>query len=123
MRVATALLLTALFSCAPAPRLADATSPQALATCAARGGTVALLYRAPGPYCLTPFSDAGRYCSDSTQCEGRCLAAGDRPVARPGRTVSGQCEFYHPTGFEHGCGPEVRGGRIAPGCSFPKGQS
>jgi len=122
MRVATALLLTALFSCAPGQRLADATSPQALATCAARGGITVLEYRAPGPSCLTPFSDAGRYCSDSTQCEGRCLA-GEPPVTGPGRTVSGQCEFYHSNGFGESCGLEVRGGRVAPGCSFPKDES
>ncbi len=112
-----ALLATLLFSCAPVPR-APAHSAQALATCEANGGTVAVVGLSVIPSCLLPYPDGDRFCSDSTQCHGRCLAREPAPVG-PGRTASGQCEAFHPTGFEE-CAREVRGGRVAPGCADPK---
>ena len=120
MRAAIALLPALLFSCAPAPRM-EATSAQALATCEARGGIVALAYRAPGPACFTPFPDGGRPCSDSAQCAGGCIAVLDpgssRTVLGPGRTVSGQCAFYDgPPGYGE-CAQEVRAGRLALSCA------
>ena len=104
-----------LCACAPAPRM-EAHSAQALATCEARGGMVAVVGLSIIPSCLIPYPDARRSCSDSAQCEGRCLAVGR---VGPGRTVSGQCEASHATGFEE-CEIEVRGGRALMACSIEK---
>jgi hypothetical protein len=114
MRFALAAPLV-LCACAPAPRM-EAHSAQAIATCQARGGTIGMVGLSTFPSCLTPYPDAGRSCGDSAQCEGRCLAVG---VVGPGRTVSGQCEASHATGFEE-CEIEVRGGRALMGCSSEK---
>ena len=124
MRVATALLLTALLSCAPAPR-PNAFSAEALASCQARGGTVAVVGLSIVPSCSIPYADGGRFCSDSVQCTGHCLAAvgtNGRPVIGPGRTASGQCEYSEPVGSEE-CRVEVRSGRVAPGCAMTKDPS
>ena len=118
-RAVIALLATFLFSCAPAPRV-PAYSAQALATCQARGGMIAVVGLSTVPSCLIPYSDAGRACSDSAQCAGLCIARETSfPRVGPGRTVSGQCEAFRPTGAEE-CAVEVRSGRIAPGCGAEK---
>jgi hypothetical protein len=99
-----------------------ASSSQALATCRARGGTVEIVGLSVIPSCLIPYPDGGRFCSDSAQCAGHCLAApaaNGRLFVGPGRTVSGQCESYQPVGSEE-CGLEVRSGRVAPGCAGSK---
>lgn len=81
--------LAALLSCAPAP-------PPAVP--------------APG----IPFADAGRSCTDSDQCVGRCLfdygrraysLAGDPPAG----PAAGRCEAEEGS---LGCRSEVRNGRV-----------
>lgn len=107
-----------LFSCAPAPPV-NIASAEAVASCQARGGTVQpLVYRAPGPICLTPYPDGDRACSDSAQCAGRCIAdiTGSIPMVGPGSLVRGHCESYHPTPFDE-CVPEVRSGRLGDACA------
>ena len=67
-----------------------------------------------GRVCVMPYSDAGRACTDSGQCAGRCLLSYDssevtiqsHPV---GREAAGQCEADSPT---FGCHAEIVNGRI-----------
>jgi hypothetical protein len=40
--------------------------------------------------CVVAYKDAGKVCSDSSQCEGRCI--GDRDETPPGQRVAGRCE-------------------------------
>ena len=123
MRRAVLLLAIALlFSCAPAPPM-EIASARALASCEAGGGErVEHLYRTSGPACLTSYPDGGRACSDSAQCAGLCIAGPSNRVASsvgPTSLVSGQCQYYHPTGSEE-CVQEVRSGRLASGCAAAK---
>ena len=39
------------------------------------------------PACVVTFADAGKSCSDSSECSGRCQTSG----AQPGTEVRGQC--------------------------------
>ncbi len=116
-RTVTALPVIILLSCAPAPSpQGPAHSAEALASCQARGGSIAVVGLSVVPSCLIPYPDAGRSCSDSAQCEGLCIAVG---TLGPGRTTRGQCEPAHATGFEE-CATEVRGGRAILGCAREK---
>ncbi len=80
--------------------------------CEAAGGSVELTGLTRSPRCVVPTADAGQVCSDSSDCEGRCLLEdweGERPP-RLGTRATGVCEASNLT---YGCFAEVRRGRIA----------
>ncbi len=65
------------------------------------------------PACVLRYQDAGKRCSDSSQCEGRCLANGDSFPAE-GKEAVGECQ---PTSDSCGCWAEIRDGRaLRPVC-------
>jgi hypothetical protein len=76
--------------------------------------------------CLTRYRDAGKACTDSSQCQGKCLVdmtvtcvrgaeCTDPPRPEPGQPFTGQCQRDD----EH-CGSfiEIRKGRAEPGYSI-----
>lgn len=104
---ATSLILTlflALTGCiAPAEPL-PGPPPTAVQVCAGRGGEFRPVCKAQRPICVMPYKDAGTACSDSSQCDGRCVA--DGPTDGPGQ-VAGVCETNNDP---CGCVTEVVGG-------------
>lgn len=49
--------------------------------CAISGGHIERFGKAQFPYCVKPFSDAGKACSKKSDCVGECLVE-DGPAAR-----------------------------------------
>jgi putative hemolysin len=89
---------------APAPGSTLATSDAA--ACRAGGGQVAVRGRLQAELCVRPYADAGRACTDNSQCEGDCIT--DTMEAAAGESVTGQCQADdHP----FGCFAEVEQGR------------
>jgi hypothetical protein len=108
--------LAALLSCAPASPPAAPGLRVDAAACTAQGGAIAGgdRFGTHTRRCVTPFTDAGRSCTDGDQCAGRCLfdyrgsaysLAGDPPAGE----AAGRCEAESGT---LGCLSEVRNGRV-----------
>jgi hypothetical protein len=55
--------------------------------------------------CVVPYGDAGKPCSDSSECEGRCLQK--PPLMDDGAKTLGACEV---NSDHFGCNSEVLGG-------------
>jgi hypothetical protein len=82
--------------------------------CPWRGGHIERRGMFGDRVCVTPYPDAGRACTDSSQCAGRCLLSYGSPEvtiqSHPiGREAAGQCEADSPT---FGCYGEIVQGRI-----------
>jgi putative hemolysin len=76
------------------------------AACTSGGGTVQRRGRIQAEQCVHAFADAGKQCSDSAQCQGKCVGdAGDTAATT---AVTGQCQAD-----DHlfGCYAEVKGGK------------
>lgn len=81
------------------------------AACKARGGEVRPVCRRQVPRCVVHFSDAGKSCSNKSQCRGRCLANPEN-AGKTGDSATGQCEQDDDP---CGCKFEVKNGKIAAG--------
>jgi putative hemolysin len=79
------------------------------ATCAADGGTVERRGRLGAELCVVPFADAGKSCTDASQCEGQCIAeeTGPQPEAE---NPKGMCQADDKL---FGCYSTVENGKIA----------
>jgi len=113
-RIVALPALAALLSCAPAPPPTGSTHRVDAAACRARGGFIRGSDRFGNRACVTPFADAGRSCTDSDQCAGRCLhdyrgSAYSLRGPPAGREAAGRCEADDST---LGCHSEVLNGRI-----------
>jgi len=88
--LALALILTAAVSAAPMEKEASGRFSPSLAGCHARGG-----HAVRGPFgerfCRIRFPDAGRACTDGSQCLGNCYW-GDDMYAHPPAHVVGACQ-------------------------------
>ena len=93
------------------PASRETGSPDAQ-QCRARGGTVSRRGITQSPVCVVPYADAGRACSDDSDCLGRCLLPADDDWHRhpPGSRATGQCQAEN---NDYGCFAEVRNGRVA----------
>ncbi|WP_242914157.1 hypothetical protein [Brevundimonas pishanensis] len=81
----------------------------AASACAARGGTMKPVGRAQTVRCVLNFTDAGKVCTDASQCQGDCLAeASDTPASGQ---VQGRCA---PTSDRFGCRTEIKNGVAEP---------
>lgn len=78
-------------------------------SCAADGGTVERRGRIGAELCVIPFADAGKSCTDASQCEGKCIAeeAGPQPDAQ---SPKGMCQADDRM---FGCYSTVENGKIA----------
>jgi len=90
------------------PREPSAPDP---VECKARGGKIRPVCRMQVPACVVRFADAGKRCTDKSQCQGLCLLDGDHP-ADLGAPAHGRCqEEDDPCG----CKIEVKNGKVAGG--------
>ena len=110
-----AAALFPLLSCASPPPVGDAPTPRVSArSCARQGGAIHRVGMSGGRACVIPYADAGRRCTDGSQCGGRCLLNLDDPrndawrSAPPGQAV-GQCEASDMT---FGCHATIDNGEV-----------
>lgn len=119
------LILTAVFAalCACAPALAPETTPPTsqaaaprpgdstdIANCAARGGVVDTVGRMQRQVCRVPYVDAGKTCSNKSDCTARCILDNEEGGEVPAKgKVTGQCQQYQ---TQFGCFSEVDGGLV-----------
>jgi len=114
MRILAAVIaLFALAACAPmSGGEGPATAPSIdVAACTANGGTVKPVCRMQKPACIFAYADAGKSCTDSDQCKGRCIAA-EGAMPEGGATVAGICEADNDL---CGCSTEIVGGKAVAG--------
>ncbi|PIB93320.1 hypothetical protein [Caulobacter sp. FWC2] len=98
-----ALMLSA---CAAPSSQPTAPSAQTLAAqCAAKGGAIQPVGKAQIPTCVVPYADAGKACTDKSQCEGACILEGN---LEPANNVTGQCQK---TNRQFGCYAKVMNGK------------
>ena len=89
--------------------------PKDQATCEAQGGKWSRIGLAPRESCNLPTLDAGKVCSDSSECEGACLAdlsRADQDRIRKDKAVietQGKCT---PWRIVVGCTAPVTGGKV-----------
>lgn len=115
--IAGLLVALAMAACAPleAPplQMASVEKPVPASTrdaCQAQGGDWAPICRMQQPACVLSFSDAGKACSDSDQCQGSCYAdLADGPP--DGRDVVGKCAV---NSNPCGCNSRVEDGKAIP---------
>jgi putative hemolysin len=105
------LALTAAFllaACAPTAQQAAQPAPSANAlasACAAKGGSIRPVGKAQIPVCVTPYADAGKACTDKSQCQGACVLEGNLEAQGP---VTGACQK---TDRQFGCYAKVVDGK------------
>lgn len=82
------------------------------AKCELGGGQFRPVGRRRHPICTTPFSDAGKQCTDSTQCKGGCFLEGWRIAPTEESAAKGICRRDN---SPVGCFIEIKKGRTQPG--------
>lgn len=108
MRILALTAVAALMLSACAAPSAQPAAPSAndlVAQCSAKGGSVQPVGRAQIPTCVIPYADAGKACTDKSQCEGACIAEGN--LESQG-AVSGQCQK---TNRQFGCYAKIENGK------------
>ena len=102
----TAVVALLLAGCAAPNAEPAAPSAQALAAqCAAKGGSITPVGKAQIPTCVVPYADAGKACTDKSQCEGQCVLEGNLEAQGD---VTGQCQK---TNRQFGCYARVVNGK------------
>jgi putative hemolysin len=105
LALSIALLLAA---CAPTAQQNASPAPSAnamAAACAAKGGAIQPVGKAQIPVCVTPYADAGKACTDKSQCQGACVLEGNLEPQGP---VTGACQK---TDRQFGCYAKVVNGK------------
>lgn len=107
----------ALAACSPTPApepavpTAEAPEPPKMtvssSACTARGGEMRQVGRMQSWQCVIKYADAGKRCTDASQCEGVCEIAGNSGVA-PGARAVGQCQA---DSNRFGCRTTVKDGK------------
>ena len=102
----------ALAGCAPQPAAAPESGPQSYprelsaadrTACTAGGGRVERRGRLQAETCVHPFADAGKACTDSAECAGKCVSIGNSSEA-----TAGQCQADDRL---FGCYSEIKAGK------------
>jgi len=91
----------ALAACSPTPApepvvpAAEAPEPPTMSVsasaCTARGGEMQQVGRMQSWQCVVKYADAGKRCTDASQCEGQCEIAGNSGIAA-GTAATGVCQ-------------------------------
>ena len=81
--------------------------------CRAEGGAVRGVGMFGTPACVKPFADAGKVCSDKSECQGLCKAPENSVV---GSRSTGTCQ--KDTHDIYGCYNEVKQGAVVAGMCF-----
>ncbi|MFC5372174.1 hypothetical protein ACFPIF_06415 [Brevundimonas faecalis] len=89
----------------PPPTMSISTS-----SCTARGGEMRQVGRAQTWQCVIKYADAGKRCTDGSQCEGDCEIAGNSGVAEGARTA-GVCQA---DSNRFGCRTTIKDGKAEP---------
>ena len=69
--------------------------------CASDGGTIRGVGTISYPVCVVPYPDAGKMCTDSSQCTGKCQAEG----TASGAPATGKCQAS--AHDKYGCYSEI----------------
>ena len=85
----TAVAALLLSACAPTAEPAAPSAQTLASACSAKGGSIQPVGRAQIPTCVTPYADAGKACTDKSQCEGNCILEGNIEATGD---VTGQCQ-------------------------------
>ncbi len=109
-RLAALIAVLALAACAPMGEGPTTAPPVDAAACVANGGVVKKVCRMQRPACIFAYSDAGKTCTDSSQCKGRCVIEDEFPEV--GAKAIGVCERDNDL---CGCSAEVIDGRATAG--------
>lgn len=108
-----ALVLAAglvLSACTPTTEVAsNGQTSAAITSCTQRGGEMTPVGRAQTLQCILTFADAGKPCTDGSQCQGDCLSE-VRDQTETGQ-VQGQCA---PTSNRFGCRTKIENGVAQP---------
>jgi hypothetical protein len=93
----------------PPPAVAEA-GPTAAETrqCRARGGTLQPVCMLGELFCVVPYRDGGKRCTDKRDCTGECLYEGREPA--PSK-ATGSCQR---TNDPCGCKAPIHHGRVKP---------
>jgi hypothetical protein len=111
MRTAfAALILLALAACAPIGEGLSTGPAVDVAACTANGGKVKPICRMRKPACIFDYADAGKTCTDSEQCSGRCVIEDEMPEV--GARAIGVCEADNDV---CGCSTEIIDGKTTAG--------
>jgi hypothetical protein len=81
--------------------------------CRAEGGLVRGVGMFGTPACVKPFADAGKVCSDKSECVGLCKAPEEAEIGSPS---NGACQ--KDTHDFYGCYDEIRQGMVVGGVCF-----
>lgn len=91
----------ALAACSPTPApepvvpAAEAPEPPQMtvssSACTARGGEMQQVGRMQSWQCVVKYADAGKRCTDASQCEGQCEIAGNSGIVA-GTAATGVCQ-------------------------------
>jgi hypothetical protein len=81
-------------------------TPAARVACTSAGGRVERRGRVGAELCVKPFADAGKACTDTSQCQGKCVGTVEQ-TAMVG-SVAGQCQADDAL---FGCYSEIRNGK------------
>ena len=116
------LAILSLSACAPEPQLPTPSPKERLRTtaeraeteperqrCVAEGGTVEHRGMFGSAMCVKPYPDAGKACTDSSQCLGACLAEYESGILSVASGAMGQCQADNAA---FGCLGEVQHGRV-----------
>ena len=99
-------------SATPPPAQSAAATPgdsTDLTNCAARGGVVDTVGRMQRQVCRVPYADAGKACSNKSDCTARCILDREEGDSEPANgPVTGKCQQYQ---TQFGCFTEVDGGQ------------
>lgn len=76
------------------------------AACQSAGGTVQRRGMLGMEQCVHPYADAGKPCTDSAQCQGKCV--GSAGAVSPDKAASGTCQADDKL---YGCYAEVKQGK------------
>lgn len=74
--------------------------------CITGGGRVERRGRIGAELCVKPFADAGKQCTDTAQCAGKCVGTADQASATG--PISGQCQADDRL---FGCYSEIKAGK------------
>lgn len=75
--------------------------------CTARGGQMQQVGRMQSWQCVVKYADAGKRCTDASQCEGQCEIAGNSGIAA-GAAATGVCQA---DSKRFGCRTTVKDGK------------
>ncbi|MGE3475063.1 MAG: SUMF1/EgtB/PvdO family nonheme iron enzyme [Rhodospirillaceae bacterium] len=81
-------------------------------TCLAEGGHMQLAGFARNVLCIKPYADAGKTCSDESECEGGCMFERGMKMPPAGQPAMGVCKRDN---YSFGCRTYVKGGKVIPG--------